>query len=633
MESPKDSPPRPGQDEWRATPGYVFEVLESRKPPEFCNSQFAQYQVLLGQFLFSESPSPLTDKPLFSECFDWGKRPLEKVVWGAKELRKIALTPFTSRNSVSIIEPFEHVGLGEDGRGVRASKNIAYLLQLVANCDAVLYPLWNNGVGTRDQHSLSLNQLVPVISASRAVIVEGGYGCVYDPETWKGPLKLGDMLSLVQNLVLNRTQMGSPSIFICLGHQLANEVLTQLVIKAIDEVCDTCEQQGGDNAPEWLLALRHECRKIHKIGSALEIKSRNGGQSLVGYRHPRFTVSANDRTELGSKTLCPFIPLDETLHPLPRRLTRAHSLTAHRYAQYNLLSTITRKYGVKLDMIMFHGDRVNYEAVLFDNWALSRLHYALIVHRLEVVRSPLSWMLNLPCGVEICASTMFQEGGDGRRDSRIHTAVAATTIYYEDFETTSVQASFCLQFHPELCDGIKVAGDVQADGNVYRPSFSELKHSDGVKLLCRMLHVAALAVVNWISSNSVRWDCDHSAASACAVGRAEMASEVFGVIAAVCGGIALLVIIIRIAADEGYASRRADVTNHRKMRRMPVFLAVVGFIAAAIAVTVWPATWWDKYGGNRFMGSFLSGQEHEEWFGLQISATISALILAISLTN
>jgi hypothetical protein len=166
---------------------------------------------------------------------------------------------------------------------------------------------------------------------------------------------------------------------------------------------------------------------------------------------------------------------------------------------------------------MFHADRVNFEAVLFDNWALSRIHNFLIVNREQIVRSHLSWLLNLPCGIEVCASTAMRSPSTAATattvpplsppDSgtpptkaaplsppttaplRIHTAVAACAVFYEDFETTAVKSSFTLQFHPELCDDIMVVGDRDKDGRVYRPSFQDLKQSDGVQLLCRMLHV------------------------------------------------------------------------------------------------------------------------------------------------
>lgn len=53
------------QDEWRTNPGYVLEVLNKLPIPQFVHSRFAQFQVLLGRFLFNSNPSPLTDLPLF----------------------------------------------------------------------------------------------------------------------------------------------------------------------------------------------------------------------------------------------------------------------------------------------------------------------------------------------------------------------------------------------------------------------------------------------------------------------------------------------------------------------------------------------------------------------------------------
>lgn len=61
------------QDEWRTVPGYVLEVLNKVPIPQFVHSRFAQFQVLLGRFLFNSNPSPLTDLPLF-EGSSFGKK-------------------------------------------------------------------------------------------------------------------------------------------------------------------------------------------------------------------------------------------------------------------------------------------------------------------------------------------------------------------------------------------------------------------------------------------------------------------------------------------------------------------------------------------------------------------------------
>jgi hypothetical protein len=44
------------------------------------------------------------------------------------------------RQSVAIIEPWPDVGTNPRGEQVRASKNIAYMLQQIADADTILYP-------------------------------------------------------------------------------------------------------------------------------------------------------------------------------------------------------------------------------------------------------------------------------------------------------------------------------------------------------------------------------------------------------------------------------------------------------------------------------------------------------------
>ena len=133
-------------------------------------------------------------------------------------------------------------------------------------------------------------------------------------------------------------------------------------------------------------------------------------------------------------------------------------------------------YEKNLNIVMFHTDEVNEEAILFANWAYSKLNQALIPCRKLIAISPLAWLLKLPSSVEILCSTMAQ--------GKLCTEVAATCISYMDFETKSIRRSFSCQFHPELLD------DLREFSKSGIPNYAELKTDDGVRLLMRILYEA-----------------------------------------------------------------------------------------------------------------------------------------------
>ena len=80
----------------------------------------------------------------------WGTEPFEKVVKDQIDLNYVLENPDISKNVISIIEPANHVGLNPQVEGVRASSNIAYIGRIVADCDSILFPLWESGVSNID---------------------------------------------------------------------------------------------------------------------------------------------------------------------------------------------------------------------------------------------------------------------------------------------------------------------------------------------------------------------------------------------------------------------------------------------------------------------------------------------------
>jgi hypothetical protein len=125
--------------QWRSAPGYLREG----------GSDLESILILMGRFLADRSSQdPLLEKPLFSEdgTFDWGKAPsLEKVITSAEDWQLLLQNPYLFRHALFIIEPWESVGCNALNEQVRASKNVAFIAQKVADCDSILLPAWETG--------------------------------------------------------------------------------------------------------------------------------------------------------------------------------------------------------------------------------------------------------------------------------------------------------------------------------------------------------------------------------------------------------------------------------------------------------------------------------------------------------
>lgn len=87
---------------------------------------------------------------------------------------------------------------------MRASENVAYLGQCIADCDSVLFPMWASG-------PLNLDKLIPMISSGLAVVVEGGDPSVRHPATFDGAnVSHADMIAFTERLLLSRTALRHP---------------------------------------------------------------------------------------------------------------------------------------------------------------------------------------------------------------------------------------------------------------------------------------------------------------------------------------------------------------------------------------------------------------------------------------
>lgn len=451
--------PTPGRDveAWRQAPGWYAEG----------HSDFESVHVLLGHFLADRtSPDPLPDTSVTVENprFEWGRgRPLEKVLDSPADLDRMLRNPLLFRNSIAIVEPWHHVGHNEQGEEVRASRNIAFVAQKVADCDSYLLPLWSSG-------PLPLDQVIPMISSGLAVVVEGGDPTVRDPSSFDGSRStLTDLQQFTSRLLLARSPTSATSLFICLGHQLAAQSHISLIRKAVSAVQATPELPR-DRQGVVLRLLKQACDRIAAVGEALEVR-KGYGVVARGWEHPEFAVAGNEAREAGERRLQPYVTPANLDGHVPRELIIAHLVTAD---EYDGVIDTTLRYERDVFIAMFHSDEVNEEAMLFANWAYRLIHDSLAPCRQVVAGSGLSWLLQLPDALEILSSTAAE--------GQVVTECSATGIYYRDLETRTVRRSFTCQFHPELLSDLRVVGMRSA------PSYAELKQDDGARLLARLLY-------------------------------------------------------------------------------------------------------------------------------------------------
>jgi GMP synthase-like glutamine amidotransferase len=441
---------------WRALPGLLGRHSSSPQ----------SVHALLGYFLKdrnSPTPFPGRDMLAVEGLFDWGvARPLEKVIEGPDHLRVLLETPEIYRQSVAVVEPWSHVGSNPHGEPVRASKNIAYILQQVADADTILFPLWQSGVQNPER-------MANILSAGIATIVQGGNPSVHDASSFDGGnAGLEDLLSLVDQLLLRRSTASGPSIFICLGHQLAAASHVRLLKRVVREV-GQLTRLPLDPGGRTLSKLQRACERIAEIGETLQV-IKAGEVRATGWNEPGFAVARNESPEIGTRLLQPYARRGDDRH-VPQELQDAHALVSDELeGVIDIIMSLEREVRVE----MFHGDEVNEEATLFTNWAYKTLHDTIVPVRHELAVSPVSWLLCLPYAVEILGQTQVDE------DS--WTEVSSTAIYYKDWETHRIRRSFTCQFHPELMDDIRDIGGRRA------PRYHELKNDDGVRLLIRLLY-------------------------------------------------------------------------------------------------------------------------------------------------
>jgi GMP synthase-like glutamine amidotransferase len=442
---------------WRMRPGILGKHSSSQQ----------SVHTLLGYFLSdrdSPTPFPGRDVLIDQHLFQWGiAPPLEKVISSGRELDILMGLPEIYRNSVSVIEPWKNVGINLQGEAVRASKNIAYILQQVADADTILFPVWQSGAHNP-------RHLAQVMSSGIATVVQGGDPSVHDPTSFNGSASgLEDILTIVEELLMCRSPSSGPSIFICLGHQLAAAAYVRLIKRATREV-ESLVELPLDRDAQGLQSLQRVCRRIAVIGETLPV-IKDGKTVAEGWEDSHFAVARNEQFEIGTRRLVPYQRRSHSSNHIPGEFHDAHALIADELE--GVIDTML-KTERDVNIEMFHGDEVNEEAALFANWAFKLLHDTIVPIRHSIAVSPVSWLLCLPYALEILSQTKVDES--------TWTEVSTTCIYYKDWETHSIRRSFTCQFHPELMADIRDIGGREA------PRYAELKDNDGVRMLVRLLY-------------------------------------------------------------------------------------------------------------------------------------------------
>jgi hypothetical protein len=131
--------------------------------------------------------------------------------------------------------------------------------------------------------------LIPILSASIGVVLEGGNASVHNPDEWTHPnCSRDDMFALVENLLLSRSPQSAPVIMICVSHQLAAECHIRLLQRAVAEILGTPELIRDDEEGEALLSLQTVAEKIKSVGESLTIQKRDGRRVAQGWNDANF---------------------------------------------------------------------------------------------------------------------------------------------------------------------------------------------------------------------------------------------------------------------------------------------------------------------------------------------------------
>jgi len=369
---------------------------------------------------------------------------------------------------VNIVEPWEHVGHNTNNEEVRASVNLAYFAKSVG-LDSHVIPLWKLRCG---YPALPSDVLVDALIRN-PVVFEGGAPDVYDESTFHRDTASRDFLWLLFKRVLLARHRSQMCIFICLSHQMVASTLNEIVK---DAICDL--SRGSESAQQI-------AKEIAQVGNQIQVtKDFEGIEQIVatGFYDEKFATAENQDVEAELLELHNFNPkeIKTAISPELRLCLDTHA----EYAKNNhgIVEEILQKHdreGERCKVAMFHGNEVNWEAVVFINWALSKIFQVR-----DELGTP-SWIKHIPVGVEITSSTLAKSYTclpDGRtyQAGCVMTEVASMRIDYLD-EFGFRHSSYSCQFHPELTESLRDARFEMP------PKFNDLRQHHGQQMLAHFL--------------------------------------------------------------------------------------------------------------------------------------------------
>eukprot|EP00727_Mastigamoeba_balamuthi_P003908 m51a1_g13514 hypothetical protein (127) ;mRNA; r:1480-2136 len=120
-----------------------------------------------------------------------------------------------------------------------------------------------------------------------------------------------------------------------------------------------------------------------------------------------------------------------------------------------------------------------------------------------------------------------------------------------------------------------------------------------------------------------------SSNAVCRLLRSEQASEAFGIISCVAGGLGLLVCLCGGLAETNICPCGSAISKHSRIIGIIVkVLCIVAAVAAILAIIIWPATYEDVR--NRHADKFPYDDDTKDWFGCQIAAACLAVIASVA---
>ena len=363
--------------------------------------------------------------------------------WGRKVEDLCLVDPREIAESVVVIEPWEHVGKRpSDNVGVMASENVAYVVDQILGLPTLIVPAWKHGIS-------DLQRFSALTSLAKLIVLEGGEPDVHVKDTFSEAFPRSDATQLIIELLLKQV----PFIGICLSHQLTAQAHVELIRESVRRL--------EKSKQSVFVAVS---RRIAEMANRLKVE-KGYGTVAQSWNDESFAVAKNEEVSHSNTKLYSYKDID--IPHIPNEITEAYRVVAKRF---DAIIDVALQYENDLHIQAFHGNEVSEESMRFVCWAYQQINHVITAYSLEAASTlDLQSLMTAPIGVEILASTHTQSGNP-------LCEVAATGIYWENG-----RKALTTQFHPELDESLMTASEGWA------PSWEELKNSDGIRLLARML--------------------------------------------------------------------------------------------------------------------------------------------------